>query len=69
MSGLDRSEQGGRIVCDPIVVADGGVRCEYCSQVFDRDAAPTTRLPSTTLLQCPECERWTEETTTGGESR
>ena len=26
---------------DPIVVADGGVRCEYCDQVFDRDAAAT----------------------------
>ena len=46
---------------DSIVVADGGVRCEYCDAVFDRDAAATTPLPSTTLFRCPECERWTEE--------
>ena len=49
-----------RDVVDPIVVADGGVRCEYCNAVFDRDAAATTSLPSTTLFRCPSCERWTE---------
>jgi DNA-directed RNA polymerase subunit RPC12/RpoP len=42
---------------DPIVIADGGVRCEYCGQVFDRGAAATTSLPSTTLFRCPDCER------------
>ena len=46
---------------DPIVVADGGVRCEDCNAVFDRDAAATTSLPSATLFRCPECERWTED--------
>jgi hypothetical protein len=45
---------------DPIVVAGGGVACEYCGQVFDRNAAATTSLPSATLFRCPECERWTE---------
>ena len=45
---------------DSIVVADGGVRCEDCNAVFDRDAAATTSLPSATLFRCPECERWTE---------
>ena len=45
---------------DSIVVADGGIRCEDCNAVFDRDAAATTSLPSATLFRCPECERWTE---------
>jgi hypothetical protein len=46
---------------DPILVADGGVRCEYCSTVFDAGDAPTTAIPSTTLLRCPACDRWTAE--------
>ena len=45
---------------DSIVVADGGVRCEDCDAVFDRDAAATASLPSATLFRCPERERWTE---------
>lgn len=45
---------------DPIVVADGGTRCSHCGRVFDPDAAPSTSIPSATLLQCPHCSRWTE---------
>ena len=47
--------------CAPIIVADGGVRCEHCDDVFDGDDAPTTPLPSTVLYLCPACGRWTEE--------
>ena len=55
----EQAEQADDAV-DPIVVADGGVRCEDCDAVFDRDAAATTSLPSATLFRCPACERWTE---------
>jgi len=56
----EQAEQADDKDVDSIVVADGGVRCEDCNAVFDRDAAATTSLPSTTLFRCPECERWTE---------
>lgn len=47
--------------CAPILVADGGVTCEYCGRVFDADDVATTSIPSTTLYRCPRCSRWTEE--------
>ena len=56
----EQAEQGNDKDVDSIVVADGGVRCEYCDRVFDRGAAATASLPSATLFRCPECDRWTE---------
>jgi len=57
----EREREQADDAVDPIVVAPGGVACEYCDQVFDRDAAATTALLSTTLFWCPDCERWTED--------
>ena len=45
---------------DGIIVAESGIVCEYCSEVFDPKGMPTTPIPSTVLYRCPACERWTE---------
>lgn len=55
----EQGEQADGI--DPIVVADSGVTCEYCSTVFDPGGVQTTPIPSTTLVRCPACGRWTAE--------
>jgi DNA-directed RNA polymerase subunit RPC12/RpoP len=47
--------------CSPILVADGGMKCEYCGHAFDPDGVPTTTIPSAMLYRCPNCERWTED--------
>lgn len=44
----------------PILVADGGLVCEHCGEVFDLDKVPSTSIPSATLVRCPRCSRWTE---------
>ena len=34
--------------------------CEHCGSRVEPSTAVATELQSTTLYQCPSCERWTE---------